>query len=86
VREKQLTLTVVNPDATTAREAEIVIRGADGKSATVTMLADKHIHAHNTFGTPDAVRPRTQTIAADGRGYRIVFPPASVSAVTVTLA
>ncbi len=91
LKEKVLTLTVVNPDVSRPRETEIVLRtaasGAAGiKAARVTTLTDADIHAHNTFENPRAVRPQTKDLSTGGAALRHTFPPASVSALQITLA
>src|SRR5262249_21479718 len=48
--DKRLVLTVTNPEAVQSRVAEIVIRGAQVKSTTTTVLAGHDIHAHNSAG------------------------------------
>ena len=80
-----VTLTVVNPSANEAREAAIVLRGGTAKSATVTVLNNGDIHAHNTFEQPDAVTTRQQTASVTGDAVNFTFPPASVCCVQVTL-
>jgi alpha-N-arabinofuranosidase len=83
---KNLVLTVVNPHLSSTRETEIVVRGASVSSGTSTMLANKDIHAHNTFEQPDVVKPTNGSVpvAQDG-GVRFTFPPASVTRLTFAL-
>jgi alpha-N-arabinofuranosidase len=85
LHEKQLVLTVVNSHVSEPREAEIMVRGASIRSATVSVLAGSDIHAHNTFAEPDAVVPQDQP-TANGPLSKFVFPPASVTKVVLTLA
>jgi alpha-N-arabinofuranosidase len=82
---KRLTLTVTNQSLDTARESEIVIRGATMQSVNVVTLAAPDVHAHNTFDTPRAVEPKEQS--ATPRGGILVhrFPPASVTKLEVML-
>ena len=86
LRDKDLTLTVVNPDVKEARETQVIARGAKIKAATATILTHSDIHAHNTFANRDVVTPRTQNIevASDALNFR--FPPASVTKLAVQLA
>jgi alpha-N-arabinofuranosidase len=86
VKEKSLILTVVNPDVSQPREAEIVLRGARPASAKAWVLADSDIHAHNTFDQPDRVKTRAAeaTVRPDSIGF--TFPPASVAKIEVQLA
>ena len=81
VKGKTLTLTLVNADASGPRETELVLSGATMGSVTAVTLADKDIHAHNTFAQPDAVK----TAKLEVRGGTIVLPAASVTRVTVEL-
>jgi alpha-L-arabinofuranosidase len=83
---KELVITVVNPSTSDARETEIVTRGGVAKSARVTTLSAKDIHAHNTFTEPDAVVPRTAEVKATGPSLNITFGPASVTLLQVSLA
>jgi alpha-N-arabinofuranosidase len=85
VRNKELTLTVVNPDVSQAREAEISVRGASAKSAQVTTLTDADMRAHNSFANPDTVRPVTRALDARGSLLRHTFPAASVTRIQVAL-
>jgi alpha-N-arabinofuranosidase len=85
MKEKSLVLTVVNPDVSQPREAEIVLRGATPASAKAWVLTDTDIHAHNTFDQPDRVKTRTAevTVRPDSLGF--TFPPASVAKIEVQL-
>jgi alpha-N-arabinofuranosidase len=84
--DRQLVLTVTNPDLIGARLAEIAIRGANVKSITATVLAAKDIHAHNSFEMPRSVQP-VETQVATPRGGTLVhaFAPASVTRLQITL-
>jgi alpha-N-arabinofuranosidase len=79
-----LSLTVVNPDAATPCETEIVLRDASWKSAAVSTLTSD-IRAHNTFDNPNGVQPRTSSLSYNGRPLRYVFAPASVSSISFLL-
>ncbi len=88
IKDRMLTLTVVNPHSKEARDAEISIRGAaagaNGKAVTITA---PDIHAHNTFAEPRAVEPREVTVSAPRDGLVAhQFPPASVTRLTFNLA
>ncbi len=91
---KTLILTVANADTKQPRETEIAIRGAEAKGCQATTLASSDIHAHNTFESPDAVRPETHAIeasgsprafSASGANVRYTFPPASVTRLEIAL-
>lgn len=85
VAGKNLTITVVNPDVSQAREAEIDLLGGEARSGTATTLTHTDIHAHNTFDGPDAVLPQRGELKASGSSLRHTFPPASVTLLQVNL-
>jgi alpha-N-arabinofuranosidase len=82
LKGKELSLTVVNPAVSEARETEIVIRGAQAISATETVLTAPDIHAHNTFDQPQAVVPQAREVKKAGS---FTFPPASVNGLRIQL-
>jgi alpha-N-arabinofuranosidase len=86
LRDRQLILTVTNPDPIAAKETEIAIHGAAVKEVNVTTLTARDIHAHNTFDNPRMIEP--QPAKADLKGGTIVhnFAPASVTRLQITLA
>jgi alpha-N-arabinofuranosidase len=91
LHDKQLVLTVVNPDVSEARETEIGIRGGAIKAAMVTTLTNSDIHAHNSFEHRDVVTPQSKalepaTVEMNGRQLTYVFPPASVTKLVFALA
>ncbi len=86
VRQKELNITVVNPDVQQSRETEISLLGAESVSGTATVLTHADIHAHNTFDNPDTVRPRTGNLQSTGRSFRYTFAPASVTRLQLQLA
>jgi alpha-N-arabinofuranosidase len=85
LKDKTLTLTVVNPHATEPRETEIVVRGATAASVDATVLTNADMHAHNTFDHPDAVVPTAQKAAASGGSIRFIFAPGSVTKLSISL-
>jgi alpha-N-arabinofuranosidase len=87
IKGRELLLTVVNPDVHNPRDAEIALAGATVKSCRATTLTSSDIHAHNTFGNPDALKPTSQDLpaAAIATPLRYTFPPASVTALRITL-
>jgi alpha-N-arabinofuranosidase len=86
VRGKNLTITVVNPDVTQAREAEISLLGGEAVSGRATTLTNADIHAHNTFDAPEVVRPGSEEWKASGRNVHYTFAPASMTLLQITLA
>lgn len=85
VRDKDVTLTVVNPNVNQAREAEIVIRGASIKSGTATFLTNPDIHARNTFEQRNEVAPRTVDLRSSGKTVTVQLPAASVTQLSLSL-
>ena len=83
---KQLTLTVVNPHATEARETEIVVRGATVQSAEAQVLTATDIHAHNSFEQPSALVPANVPVHLQPVGIVHRFPAASVTRLQLALA
>jgi alpha-N-arabinofuranosidase len=87
VKDKTLTLTVVNPHVSEKRPVEIAIRGASPAAAKALVLAAPDIHAHNTFDQPRNVRPRDQPVDPPRDGLLAVdLQPASVTRFTMALA
>jgi len=87
IKDRTLTLTVVNPHVSEPRETEIAILGATASSATAITIAAPDIHAHNTFDQPRTVEPHTDSVKpVQGGTLTHRFPPASVTRLTVALA
>ncbi len=86
VNGKQVTLTVTNPHLTEAREAEVVVRGASAANAQAQVLSETDIHAHNSFTSPNAVRPRSEQVKLNGGVISYRFAPASVTRLQINLA
>ena len=86
VRDGVLTLTVVNPWLQRPLEAEVVIRGGGARSGRATVLAAGSVHDVNSFERPGLVAPAAAVdVAADGPLLRYIFPPASVTRLTLPL-
>jgi alpha-L-arabinofuranosidase len=85
LRDKVLVLTAVNSHVSVACETEIGIPGATIKSATVTTLTASDIHAHNTFEQRNLVMPQTKSVETKGQVLDYLFPPASVTKLTLML-
>jgi alpha-N-arabinofuranosidase len=88
IKDKTLTLTVVNPHVSEPREAQIALQGGAFSAGPVSALtmAAADVHAHNTFDQPKAVEPREERAGAVQNGilsHR--FPPASVTRLTIAL-
>ena len=85
LRGKTLTITAVNPSVTEARMAEIHLRGATAKEASMSFVTNTDIHAHNTFEARDGVAVETKAVNAGRETVLVEFAPASVNAVSVEL-
>jgi alpha-L-arabinofuranosidase len=85
VRDKELTITAVNPSTNESRLAEITLRGATVKNANMTFLSHSDIHAHNTFEQKDVVVPQTKPLSLNAGSLVVEFPPACVAALNIQL-
>jgi alpha-N-arabinofuranosidase len=85
VRDKNLTITAVNPSTNDPRLAEIALRGATVKEASMSFLSNADIHAHNTFEQRDVLVPVTKAVGVSGGTLVVEFPPASVTALNIQL-
>jgi alpha-L-arabinofuranosidase len=87
VKDRTLTVTVVNPHATDACDATIAVRGGRAGAAQAISLSATDIHAHNTFDRPSDVVLAPAAAITLGTGGVIThrFPAASVTRLTVTL-
>src|SRR5580692_5827371 len=82
---KNLILTVVNPSVSESLLAEISLRGASVREASMRFLSNADIHAHNTFEQRDVVVPVTKAVGVSGGTLVVEFPPASVTALNIQL-
>jgi alpha-L-arabinofuranosidase len=85
INGKLLTLTVVNPHATEARETAIAIRGATVQSGNAMTLSSSDIHSHNSFENPRALEPTTAPIQVSAGTLTYRFQPASVTRLQLNL-
>ena len=85
LHDKNLILTVVNPDVNDARDTQVLVRDGKIKSAIATVLTNSDIHAHNTFVDKNVVVPRTQSVEVGGNALTFHFPAASVTKLAVQL-
>jgi alpha-N-arabinofuranosidase len=81
----ELTLTVVNSHVSEPQEPSITLRGGEVTSGTATTLTNADIHAQNTFGDPEQVRPITANAKLSGSNFNHRFPPCSVTRLTLNL-
>jgi alpha-L-arabinofuranosidase len=85
VRDKNLTITAVNPSTSESRLAELTLRGGTVKEASMTLLTHSDIHAHNTFDQQNVVAPQAKALSMDAGVLVVEFPPASVAALNIQL-
>jgi len=85
LKDKTLTLTVVNPDTHEPRETQIALRGAKATSAQAWLIAETDLHAHNTLDHPDQVKTRSAKVTIHADSLSFSFPPASVTKLEVQL-
>jgi alpha-N-arabinofuranosidase len=85
LRGKNLTITVVNPDVSQPKQAEIQLLGGEVDSGQATTLTSSDIHAHNTFDAPETVQPRAENWIPAGRSLKYTFAPASVTLLQLKL-
>jgi alpha-N-arabinofuranosidase len=83
---KQLVLTVVNPHIGRPITTEIIVRDATITAGEGSVLTNPDIHAHNDFDNPNAVTTAAAVVKTGGKTMTHTFPPASVTALTLTLA
>ena len=87
IKDRTVTLTVVNPHLSEAREAEVALRGASIASVRADVLRAADVHAVNTFDRPDTIRAQQDRATAPRTGIMThSFPPASVTRLTIGLA
>ena len=86
VKDRTLTMTLVNPHVTDARTVEIGVRGVSPVAGQASVLSAPDIHAHNTFDQPRRVQARAQAIEQPRAGIVAhELPPASVTRITFEL-
>jgi alpha-N-arabinofuranosidase len=85
VKGKVVTLSVINASISDAHSTQLIAETATIASACSVTLTSSDIHAHNTFKTPDAVKPTSHEIEVS-QPFVVTLPPASVTVFTLTLA
>jgi len=84
---KTVTLTVVNTHLDKPMTTELALHGMSIASATGIVLVGSNVHDHNDFEHPNAVHPVAAATNTPTGGRLIhTFPPASVTALELTLA
>ncbi len=85
LREKELTITAVNPSPSDTRATEIVLKSAAPRSASMMLLTHSDIHAYNSFEHHDVVVPQSKNLEVESGGLVVEIPPASVIALRLQL-
>ncbi|MGB2670429.1 MAG: alpha-L-arabinofuranosidase C-terminal domain-containing protein [Candidatus Acidiferrum sp.] len=85
MRDKNLTITAVNPSTNEPRLAEIALRGATIQEASMRFLSNADIHAHNDFEQREVVVPQMKSLNMSGGILVVEFPPASVVVLNIRL-
>ena len=85
VQGKELAITAVNPSPSERRATEIILRGAAPSGASMTILTNSDIHAHNTFEDRNAVVPQTKSLSVTAGNLVVEIPAASVVALKIQL-
>ncbi len=81
----ELYLKVVNTDPTNTATTRVDLRNVhvDPEAAWHVITAES-LETHNSFATPDAVRPRREVLPA-GDSFRVSLPPHSVSVIILRI-
>ena len=78
---------VVNTSPTSAVDTEIDLRGVDVRpEGEWHVLTAPSVETHNSFATPDAVRPRRDVLEGGPALPRSPLPPRSVSVIVLRTA
>jgi len=85
LRDGTLTVTVVNPHATDARNCAITLKGGTVRDVRATVLSSTDLRAHNSFDRPDALAPRDETVSVRSGSVQYRFAPASVTRLRMQL-
>jgi len=77
---------VVNTSPTAPLDTEIEVRGVGVRpEGEWHVLTAPSVESHNSFATPDAVRPRREVLKAGPR-FQVALPPRSVSVIVLRVA
>lgn len=85
IKGQTLFVTLTNSHASQAVETEIEVFGGAQISSVQAQVLTGEIHAHNTFAQPEALKPQASAIAPAKKLIHAGLPPASVSALQITL-
>jgi alpha-N-arabinofuranosidase len=85
-KEKDLTITLVNPKPDATVNVTCSLSGGTAAGATGRLLQDNDLNAANTFTDPNHVVPKPLKVAAQGGNVAVELPPLSVATLQVRLA
>ncbi|HEX2344335.1 MAG TPA: alpha-L-arabinofuranosidase C-terminal domain-containing protein, partial [Vicinamibacterales bacterium] len=87
IREKQVTVTLVNPSLESPVAARIRFAGgAQAREARGTVLTHSDMRARNTFEKTGEVRPSQLAVKTSGQGVVVDLPKQSVAAIQIDVA
>ena len=79
IKDRSLSVTVVNPKADQAIRLRCIITGNTVRTANATSLFHADLNACNTFAAPDTVVPKEMPASARDETITIELPPLSVT-------
>ncbi len=79
-----ISLTLCNMHPHDSLDLRCALAGIDAETATGTVLTGDTMDAHNTFDTPDRVRPVDLAVSVEGGAVTASLPPMSVSLLRLT--
>jgi alpha-N-arabinofuranosidase len=85
LKAKTLFLTMTNSHASDHAEVQIGLLGGSRASSTSAKSLAGEIHAHNTFDTPNAIKPTDLAVESHDAQVHIILPPASVTSVEIEI-
>ncbi len=86
LKQNRLLLTAVNEDLSRDLEFDVVLRGAKVLKATGFRLGSQNVRDHNSFDSPERVKPASFTPELKGSDLRLQLPAHSLSAVEIEVA
>ena len=84
-RDRNVTLTLVNPKADTGMKVNCSLAGESAAGAHGRILHHEDLNAENTVSDPDRITPKDHKIAVEGSRLSIELPPLSVVTASIQL-
>jgi alpha-N-arabinofuranosidase len=85
VREKAMTLTLVNPHDSEPVAAAVNLKGGAARAARRTVLTHAQANAHNTFERPNELVSQSGDVEVSGAAFTLELPPKSIARWDITL-